>query len=54
MSKTYHDLEREATEIVSQRNPDVSKFTKDELVWMYIQGYIVATQDNFDNERKKT
>lgn len=52
MSKSYQDLKKEAMEVVSQRNPELSKSAKDELVWMYIQGYIVATQDNFDNERK--
>ena len=53
MSKTYQELKKEAIEVVTLRNPEVSEYGKEELIWMYVQGYIVATQDQFDNERKK-
>lgn len=54
MFKSYQELRKEAMRIVSQRNQELSKFAQDELVWMYVQGYIECMQAYLDNERKKT
>lgn len=53
MFKSYQELQKEAMRIVSQRNPDISKYGQEELVWMYVQGYIDCMQTYLDSERKK-
>ena len=54
MFKSYQEIQREAAKVVSERNSEVSQFGKDELIWMYVQGYIMCMQDHLDNERKKS
>lgn len=52
MSKPYGQLKIDAEQIVKIRNPNASRDMKEELVWMYIQGYIASMQEANDNARK--